>query len=102
VKTIEISAARRSLAEVAADRGDEILVVVDRKRPVAAIVPLENIDPESIALSTHPDFLRIVARSRAALAAGRTLTVTEMREKVMPSRVRRSSKPTSRAGDRTF
>lgn len=90
MKIIEMSSARRPLAEYAADLGDEIIVVIDRKRPVAAVVPLKNLDRESIALSTNPDFLRIIQRSRSALAAGRTITLAEMRRKVTPARARRA------------
>jgi PHD/YefM family antitoxin component YafN of YafNO toxin-antitoxin module len=97
VKTIELSSARKSLAEYTADLGDEIVVVTNRKRPVAAIVPLRNVDRESIALSMHPEFLRIVARSRAAIASGRTVTLAEMRDKSTRARVR----PTAKARSRT-
>lgn len=91
MKTIEMSSARKPLAEYAADLGDEILVVTNRRRPVAAIVPLKNVDRESIALSTHPEFLRILERSRAAVAAGRTLTLAQMRGKVKSAPKRRAS-----------
>lgn len=97
MKIIEMSSARRPLAEYAADLGDEIILVTDhRKRPVAAVVPLKNVDRESIALSTNPEFLRIVQRSRSALAEGRTLTLTQMRKKVTPVRARRAKAAASR------
>lgn len=97
MKTIELSSARKSLAEYAADLGDEIVVVTNRRRPVAAIVPLKNVDRESIALSIHPEFLRIVARSRAAIASGRILTLAQMREKTMGARARPAGKTAGRA-----
>jgi antitoxin (DNA-binding transcriptional repressor) of toxin-antitoxin stability system len=78
VKTVEMSSARKSLAEYTAALGDEIVVVTDRNRPVAAIVPLKNVDRDSIALSAHPGFLKLIARSRADLAAGRILSLDEM------------------------
>ncbi len=97
MKIIEMSSARRPLAEYAADLGDEIIVVTDRKRPVAAVVPLKNVDRESIALSTNPDFLRVIQRSRSALAAGRTLTLAQMRRKVAPLRARGAKAAGTRA-----
>jgi antitoxin (DNA-binding transcriptional repressor) of toxin-antitoxin stability system len=101
VKTIKMSSARRSLAEYAAGLGDEIVVVTDRNRAVAAIVPLKNVDRESIALSGHPEFLRLIARSRADFAAGRTLSLDEMRHAVLPARSpNRRMQPTPRKARR--
>lgn len=96
MKIIELSSARKSLAEYTADLGDEIVVVTKRRRPVAAIVPLKNVDRESIALSMHPDFLGIVTRSRAAIAAGKTLTLAQMRGKALKSRARPAGKTSTR------
>lgn len=71
MKSINLASAHRPLAEYAADLGDEILVLTKGDRAVAAIVPLKNIDRESPVLSQHPEFLAIIAQSRAELAAGR-------------------------------
>ena len=88
MKTIKMSSAHRSLAEYAAGMGDQIIVVTDRNRPVVAMVPLKNVDRESIVLSAHPEFLRLIARSRADFAAGRTLSLEEMGKAVLPTRSR--------------
>jgi antitoxin (DNA-binding transcriptional repressor) of toxin-antitoxin stability system len=58
---------------------DEIVVVTEGTRPVAALVPLRNVDRESLALSAHPGFLRLVRRARAEVAAGKTLSLKEVR-----------------------
>ena len=42
--------------------------------------------PESLALSGHPDFLDLIARSRAQFASGQTLTLEEMKRAVLPRR----------------
>ncbi len=42
---------------------------------VAAIVPLKNVDRESLGLSHHPEFLELMAQSRAEFAAGRKLSL---------------------------
>lgn len=81
MKTIKLSQASRSLAQYAAELGDEIVVLTDRDRPVAAIVPLRPADRESIALSNHPEFLAIIAQSRADLRAGRTVSLGELKQK---------------------
>jgi hypothetical protein len=53
---------------------------------VAAIVSLKAVDQESLALSAHPEFLDLIARSRAQFAAGQTLTLDEMKKAVLPRR----------------
>ena len=84
MKTIKLSSASRSLAEYAKELDDQIVVVTDRNKPVAAVVPLKNVDRESLALSSHPEFLKIIAKSRRQFAAGKTLSLEEMRRAVLP------------------
>lgn len=79
MKTITLSTASRTLAEYAAELSDEIVLLMKRDQPVAAIVPLKGVDRDSIALSAHPGFLRIIARSRAQVRRGQTLSLAEMR-----------------------
>ena len=86
MKTIQLSNAFRPLSEYARELKGEILVVRDPKGPVAAVVPLKAVDRESLALSAHPEFLDLIARSRAQFAAGRTLTLEEMKRAVLPRR----------------
>jgi PHD/YefM family antitoxin component YafN of YafNO toxin-antitoxin module len=86
MKTIKLTSASRSLAEYAKELDDQIVVVTDRNKPVAAVVPLKNVDRESLALSSHPEFLEIVAKSRRQFAAGKTVSLEEMRRAVLPRR----------------
>ena len=79
MRTIKLSQASRSLAEYADELDDEIVVIMNKNRPVAAIVPLRNIDRESLSLSTNPKFLRLIQRSRADFAAGRKRSLQEVR-----------------------
>ena len=79
MKTIKLSQASRSLAEYASELHDEIMVVTEGNKVVAAIVPLRETDRESLALSGHPEFLRLIARSRAEFREGRTLSLEEMK-----------------------
>ena len=95
MKSINLATARRPLADYAADLGDEILVLTKGDRAVAVIVPLRNVDRESLALSQHPEFLRIIACSRAELATGRKLTLDQMKRAVSPKR--KSRKRTRRS-----
>jgi len=86
MKTVRLASASRSLAEYAKELDNEIVVVTDRNKPVAAVVPLKNVDRESLALSSHPEFLEIIERSRRQFAAGKTLSLEEMRRAVLPRR----------------
>ncbi len=86
MKRINLSSADRPLAEYAAALRDEIVLLTKRNRAVAAIVPLKNVDRESLALSHHPEFLELIAQSRADFAAGRKLSLGEMRRSVLPKR----------------
>ncbi len=86
MKTIKLASASRSLAEYAKELDDQIVVVTERNKPVAAVVPLRNVDRESLALSSHPEFLAIIEKSRRQFAAGKTLSLEEMQHAVLPCR----------------
>jgi hypothetical protein len=51
------------------------LVFTRKKRPVAALVSLRNVDKESLALSTNPQFLRIIESARKEVRAGKTISL---------------------------
>jgi antitoxin (DNA-binding transcriptional repressor) of toxin-antitoxin stability system len=98
VKTLKLSQASRSLADYATELGDEVLVVTDRNGPVAAIVPLKRADREDIALSNHPEFLGIIAQSRAEVRAGRTVSLEAMKRELLSKRSpNKPLQPTSRS-----
>ena len=84
MKKVSVGQAPRSLGQYAAELEDEIVVVTKGSRAVAALVPLKNVDRESLALSTHPEFLKLIKRARAEVAAGKTLSLDEMRRRVLP------------------
>src|SRR3990167_9440661 len=95
--SLKLSQASRSLADYAAELGDEVLVVTDRNRLVAAIVPLKRTDREAIVLSNHPEFLGIIAQSRAEVRAGRTVSFEAMKRALLSKRSPKPLQPTSRS-----
>ena len=106
MKTIKLSTTSRSLADYADEFSGEIVLLTKRNKAVAAIVPLKGVSRESIALSAHPEFLRIIVRSRAQFERGQTMSLAEMKaafggkrlpnhDQASPSQERRSS-PSSR------
>ena len=83
MRTLEIEMATRPLSAYARELGDEILVLTSDREPVAAVVSLKNVDKESLSLSTNPEFMRIIEESRNEFRLGRTLSLDEMRKKVL-------------------
>ena len=79
MKTIKLSTASRPLADYADEFSGEIVLLTKRNKAVAAIVPLKGVSRESIALSAHPGFLRIITRSRAQFQRGQTMSLAEMK-----------------------
>jgi antitoxin (DNA-binding transcriptional repressor) of toxin-antitoxin stability system len=94
VKIIKLSSASRSLADYAAELGDDIVVLTDRRKPIAAIVPLRGVDADSVALSGHPGFLKIIARSRDEFRQGRTLSLEAMKAAIATKAPNRRLQPT--------
>jgi antitoxin (DNA-binding transcriptional repressor) of toxin-antitoxin stability system len=78
MKRIEISAASKPLSEYTDELDDEIVILTSGDHAVAALVPLKNIDEESLALSTNQTFLDIIERSRKEIRAGKTISLEEM------------------------
>jgi antitoxin (DNA-binding transcriptional repressor) of toxin-antitoxin stability system len=64
MKTLEVAQATAPLADYARDMKNEPLILTMNGTPVAALIPLENADIETVTLSTHPQFLELIERSR--------------------------------------
>jgi antitoxin (DNA-binding transcriptional repressor) of toxin-antitoxin stability system len=79
MKRIEISAASKPLSTYAEELDDEIVVLTSQDQPVAALIPLRNVDPESVALSTNEDFLAVIEQAREEIRAGKTVSLEEMK-----------------------
>ena len=82
MKKVKLSNASRSLAQYTTELEDDSVVVTERNRPLAASVPLKNVDRESLALSTHPEFLSLVGRARRDFTLGKVVSLDEMRSRV--------------------
>ena len=101
MKRLKLSSAVRSLADYVTDFADETVLVTQGRRAVAALVPLKNVDRESLALSQHPEFLELIGRARAEFAAGRTISLDEMKHRVLPKRSpNKRMQPTARRARR--
>ena len=67
MRVVEIVDATDTLADYTAQIESGPLIVTNHGRPVAALVPIENADLETAALSTNPQFLELIERSRACV-----------------------------------
>ena len=81
MKFIEQTDATAPLADYAAAIGTGPLVVTNHGQPVAVLVPIENADMETVALSTNPEFLGLIERSRARTRAEGGISSEEMRRR---------------------
>ena len=79
MKTIDIGKASRPLGEYAKELTEEIIVVTSRQKPVAALVPLKDVDAETIALSTNAKFQKIIEASKKQIRSGKTRTLDQMK-----------------------
>lgn len=61
--TLNKSEAKASLADYVDQINDDPIVVMVNGKPVAVLLPLENVDLETLSLSMNPKFLAIIERS---------------------------------------
>ncbi|MBI3797312.1 MAG: hypothetical protein HY268_10155 [Deltaproteobacteria bacterium] len=83
MKAIPLPKELQPFVEVAEAGGEEPLVFTEKKRPVAMLVSLRKVDRESLALSTNPEFLRIIEMARKEIRAGQTTSLEQVERKLM-------------------
>ena len=81
MKAMKLPKELESFLDVAEAAEEETLVFTRKKRPVAALVSLKKVDRESLALSTNPQFLRIIETARKEIRAGKTVSLEALEKK---------------------
>jgi prevent-host-death family protein len=81
MKVVEKVDATATLAAYAEEVGTGPVVVTDQGKPVAVLVPIENADLETVALSTNRKFIELIERSRARVRAEGGISSEEMRRR---------------------
>jgi antitoxin (DNA-binding transcriptional repressor) of toxin-antitoxin stability system len=81
MNVIKKADAMRSLADYASEIDKGPLIVTHQGQPIAALVPIENADLETTALSTNRRFLELIERSRARVQAEGGISSEEMRRR---------------------
>jgi len=82
MKTLEMARATASLAKYAQEAEREPLIVTKGGKPVAALVHIENADLETVTLSTNPQFIALIERSRARQKAEGGIPGAELRRRL--------------------
>ena len=82
MKTIGMTEATGPLAEYAQDVSKEPVIVTVDGKPVAALLPIENADSETVTLSIHPQFLALIERSRARQRIEGGISAQEMHRRL--------------------
>ena len=100
MKTVKIAEAKASLSDYAREAKRGPLVVTRRGRPVAAVVPINGVDMETLSLSTNPDFIALIERSRASYKTTGGISLEDIKRKygIKPrTSRRRARRPARRA-----
>ena len=79
MKIVELAEAGALLFEYARERGKELVIVTAGGKPVAALLPIENADMETVSLSVNERFLELIERSRARQMKEGGISSSEMR-----------------------
>jgi len=82
MKTVELDQATASLAEYAREAKTGPLILTERGNPVAALVPIDDTDLETLSLGTNPDFLDLIERSRRRMQVEGGISSDEMRRRL--------------------
>ena len=80
MKTIELKDATAPLAEYVKSMEGEEITIVHKGVPLAVLTPAGNDDYESVELSTNPQFIAMLERSRKRLREEGGIPAEEMRK----------------------
>ena len=81
MKAMKLPKEIQSFLDVAETAEEETLVFTKEKRPLAALVSLRKVDRESLALSTNPQFLRIIESARKEVRPGKPISLDALEKK---------------------
>lgn len=78
MKAIKLPKDLESVLKAAETSKEEAVVFTLRKKPVAALVSLRNVDRECLALGTNPEFARIIESARREVREGKTVSLNQL------------------------
>jgi hypothetical protein len=80
MKTIELTEATKPLADYVKEMDGMSIMIMYKGVALAALVPLDNADYETVSLSTNPEFIAMLERSRARGREEGGFSTEEMRK----------------------
>ncbi len=83
MKTLDLQDASKPLADYAVKLGSDSIVITLNNKPVAALVSLKGVERESLALSLHPTFRRIIRRARAETKRGKVFSLEQIKAELL-------------------
>lgn len=99
MKTIELTKATASLAQYARRIQKEPMILTTHGRPFAVLIRIPNADRETVSLSTNPQFLAMIERSRTRHKAEGGVSSEEVRRLFgLPPRRRTRKSANGRSG----
>src|SRR5438105_4064390 len=100
MKKLRLSDATASLADYTRELSQGPLIVTVRGKPIAALVPIEGVDMETLCVGTSPQFLDLIECSRRRQEAGNGYTSEELRREFGIPTVPPDLKPKAMSGKR--
>lgn len=82
MRNVEVAQANETLGQSVRDLAGEPLVVTEAGVPIAALVPIDELDLESLALGSNPRFLAIMEEARAQCRQGLGLSTEDVRREL--------------------
>ena len=80
MKKIELAEATKPLAEYVKEMDGQSVMIMYKGVALAALVPMDNTDYETVSLSTNPEFIAMLERSRARGRKEGGISTEEMRK----------------------
>ncbi len=94
MRTINVRKATAPLADYVQKMRKGPIILTMGGRPVAALVPIQDADLETVAIGTNPDFLALIERARARHRSEGGISSEETRRRfgIKPKRTAASRK----------
>lgn len=70
------------MPEYTYDLAEKTVIITNNGQPIAALVALDNVDMETISLSTNPKFIELIERSRSRRRSEGGISSKDMRRKL--------------------
>ena len=81
MRTVEIGDAKRPLSDYAKQAHEEPVLVTRRGKPYVVVARAERLDLEDLAVSTNPEFITMMERSRRRWKPGTGIPLEEIRRR---------------------